>query len=181
LPLATSASPLFRTRSGRTVSVAFDPTARGPFAQWLRAMNRPDLASDARFAEEEARRVNRDQLTALIQDWVMEFPDLKSLEAALAKAKLVMGVVRSVAEAGQTDWARERGAVVEVSDRGGGTLKLPNSPWRFSKADTGVRGEPAYRGEHNREVLRDWLSLDDARLAALEEQQVLSARMPGSG
>ena len=85
LPLATSASPLFRTRSGRTVSVAFDPTARGPFAQWLRAMNRPDLASDARFAEEEARRVNRDQLTALIQDWVMEFPDLKSLEAQIQK------------------------------------------------------------------------------------------------
>jgi crotonobetainyl-CoA:carnitine CoA-transferase CaiB-like acyl-CoA transferase len=180
LPLATSASPLLKTRGGRTVSVAFDPTARGPFAQWLRAMNRPDLASDPRFAEEETRRANRDQLTGLIQEWVMTFPDLKSLEAALTKAKLVMGVVRSVAEAGQTDWAKERGAVVEVSDRGGGTLKLPNSPWRFSKADTGVRGEPAYRGEHNREVLRDWLSLDDARLTALEEQQVLSARMPGS-
>ena len=92
-----------------------------------------------------------------------------------------MGVVRSVTEAGQTVWAKERGAVVEVSDRGGGTLKLPNSPWRFSKADTGVRGVPAYRGEHNREVLRDWLQMDDARLTALEEQQVLSARMPGSG
>ena len=180
LPLATSASPLLRTQSGRTVSVAFDPTARGPFTQWLRAMNRPDLASDPRFAEEDARRTNRDQLLALIQSWVLEFPDLQSLEAALTKAKLVMGVVRSVTEAGTTTWAKERGAVVEVSDRGGGTLKLPNSPWRFSKADTGVRGEPAYRGEHNREVLRDWLQIDDARLAALEQQQVLSARLPGS-
>jgi hypothetical protein len=46
LPLATSASPLLRTQTGRTVSVAFDPTARGPFTQWLRAMNRPDLATD---------------------------------------------------------------------------------------------------------------------------------------
>ncbi len=181
LPLATSASPLLRTQTGRTVSVAFDPTARGPFTQWLRAMNRPDLATDPRFAEEDARRANREQLVALIQSWVLEFPDLQSLEAALTKAKLVMGVVRSVTEAGATTWAKERGAVVEVSDRGGGTLKLPNSPWRFSKADTGVRGEPAYRGEHNREVLRDWLQFDDARFAALEQQQVLSARLPGSG
>ena len=181
LPLATSASPLLRTQTGRTVSVAFDPTARGPFAQWLRAMNRPDLATDPRFADDDARRANRDQLLALIQSWVLEFPNLQSLEAALTKAKLVMGVVRSVTEAGATSWAKERGAVVEVSDRGGGTLKLPNSPWRFSKADTGVRGEPAYRGEHNREVLRDWLDIDDARLAALEQQQVLSSRMPGSG
>ncbi len=180
LPLPTSASPLFRTRSGRVVSVAFDPAARGPFMQWQRAMDRPDLASDPRFADETARRSNRAQLIELIQAWVMEFPDLDSLEAALAKAKLVMGVVRSVTEAGQTTWAAERGAVVEVSDRGGGTLKLPNSPWRFSKADSGVRGVPAYRGEHNREVLRDWLQMDDARFAELEVQQVLSARMPGS-
>jgi CoA:oxalate CoA-transferase len=180
LPLATSASPLFKTRSGRTVSVAFDPAARAPFAQWLRAMQRPDLASDPRFADEQIRRGNRDQLVALLQEWVMQFPDLGSLEAALAKARLVMGVVRSVTEAGQTVWAKERGAVVEVSDRGGGTLKLPNSPWRFSRADTGVRGVPAYRGEHNREVLRDWLQMDDATLDALEAANVLSARMPGT-
>jgi crotonobetainyl-CoA:carnitine CoA-transferase CaiB-like acyl-CoA transferase len=181
LPLATSASPLLKTRSGRTVSVAFDPAARGPFAQWQRAMNRPDLATDPRFADDDVRRMNRAQLVELIQSWVMEFPDLTSLEAALAKAKLVMGVVRSVTEAGQTPWAKERGAVVEVSDRGGGTLKLPNSPWRFSKADSGVRGVPAYRGEHNREILRDWLQMDDARCAELEAMQVLSSRMPGSG
>ncbi len=180
LPLATSASPLFKTRSGRIVSVAFDPAARGPFAQWLRAMQRPDLASDPRFADEQVRRGNRDQLVALLQEWVMQFPDLASLEAALSKARLVMGVVRSVTEAGQTVWAKERGAVVEVSDRGGGTFKLPNSPWRFSNADTGVRGVPAYRGEHNHEVLRDWLQTDDATLAALEDANVLSARLPGN-
>ncbi len=180
LPLATSASPLFTTRSGRVVSVAFDPAARGPFVQWQRAMNRPDLAADQRFADDAIRRSNRAQLIELIQAWVMEFPDLDSLEAALAKAKLVMGVVRSVTEAGQTTWATERGAVVEVSDRGGGTLKLPNSPWRFSKADSGVRGVPAYRGEHNHEVLHDWLQMDNARVAELEAQQVLSARLPDS-
>ena len=47
-------------------------------------------------------------------------------------------------------------------------------------ADTGVRGVPAYRGEHNREVLRDWLEMDDASLAALEAANVLSARLPGA-
>jgi CoA:oxalate CoA-transferase len=178
LPLATSASPLLKTRAGRTVSVAFDPAARGPFAQWQRAINRPDLATDPRFADDDARRANRAQLVELIQSWVMEFPDVTSLEAALAKAKLVMGVVRSVTEAGQTPWAKERGAVVEVSGRGSGALKLPNSPWRFSKADSGV---PAYRGEHNREILRDWLQMDDAHCAELEAMQALSSRMPGSG
>jgi CoA:oxalate CoA-transferase len=180
LPLATSASPLFKTKSGRTVSVAFDPAARGPFAQWQKAMNRFDLAEDPRFAGDDVRRENRAELVALIQRWVMEFPNLESLEAALHEGRLVMGVVRSVKEAGQTEWAKERGAVVEVDDRGGGKLKLPNSPWRFSKATTGVRGVPAYRGEHNHEVLKEWLGMDSPTLVALEAEGVLSARLAGS-
>jgi CoA:oxalate CoA-transferase len=180
LPLATSASPLFRTQCGRTVSVAFDPAARGPFAQWQTAMNRFDLAEDPRFADDAERRLHRQELVELIQQWVLQFEDLASLEQALGKGRLVMGVVRSVAEAGQTAWAKERGAVVEVDDRGGGTLKLPNSPWRFSKANTGVRGVPAYRGEHNQEILRDWLQMDDASIATLEAEGVLSSRV-GTG
>jgi CoA:oxalate CoA-transferase len=181
LPLATSASPLFRTQCGRVVSVAFDPAARGPFAQWQTAMDRFDLAQDPRFADDAERRLHRDELVELLQQWVLQFEDLESLEQALAKGRLVMGVVRSIAEAGQSAWAKERGAVVEVDDRGGGTLKLPNSPWRFSKATTGVRGLPAYRGEHNQEVLREWLAMDDPSIATLEAEGVLSARVGSTG
>jgi crotonobetainyl-CoA:carnitine CoA-transferase CaiB-like acyl-CoA transferase len=89
-----------------------------------------------------------------------------------------MGVVRSLKDAGESVWAEERGAVVEVSDRGGGTIRLPNSPWRFSDADTGVRGEPAYRGEHNAAVLREWLDHDEVSIVAMEEAGALSSRPP---
>ncbi len=68
-----------------------------------------------------------------------------------------MGVLRTVREIGDSDWAAARGAIVEVADRGGGVVRVPNSPWHFSDADSGVRGEPAYRGEHNREVLAEKL------------------------
>jgi len=178
LPLPTSASPLFRTRSGRVVTVAFDPAKKGTFAQWTKAMNAPALADDRRFADEPARRTHLAELLAVLQAWVLEFDDEQSLETALARGGLVMGTVRSVHEAGDTAWARERGAVVEVDDRGGGTLRLPNSPWRFSEASSGVRGAPAYRGEHNRAVLAEWLGSKDADVDALEAAGVLSARLP---
>ena len=79
-----------------------------------------------------------------------------------------MGVLRTVREVADSDWARERGAIVEVPDRGGGTIRIPNSPWHFSAADTGVRGQPAYRGEHNREVLAELCGLSEAELDRLE-------------
>jgi crotonobetainyl-CoA:carnitine CoA-transferase CaiB-like acyl-CoA transferase len=89
-----------------------------------------------------------------------------------------MGVLRTVREIGLSDWAESRGAVVEVSDRGDGVVRIPNSPWHFSDADSGVRSEPAYRGEHNREILTDVLGLDDATLDRLESEGVLTSRVP---
>ncbi len=107
------------------------------------------------------------------------FEDPETLEAALAEHGLAMGVLRSVREVADSDWAREREAIVEVPDRGGGTIRIPNSPWQFSDADAGVRGQPAYRGEHNREVLTELCGLDDEELDALEAAGVLSSRLPG--
>ena len=52
----------------------------------------------------------------------------------------------------------ERDATVRVSDRGGGTIRLPNAPWRFDGSDVRVSGEPRYRGEDNRAVLSEVLS-----------------------
>ncbi|MEX2627411.1 MAG: hypothetical protein WD225_11050, partial [Ilumatobacteraceae bacterium] len=69
--------------------------------------------------------------------------------------------------------------IADVSDRGEGTIRIPNAPWRFGDApDVGVHGEPRYRGEDNRSVLAELLGLDDAELDALEASGVLSSRGP---
>ena len=68
-----------------------------------------------------------------------------------------------------------------MSDRNGGTIPIPNSPWRFSDADSGARGEPAYRGEHNKEVLIEMLGLTEKDVANLIERGVLSSRGPNAG
>ena len=92
-----------------------------------------------------------------------------------------MGVLRSVREIAGSEWAAERNAVVAVPDRSGGVVRIPNSPWLFSDAETGVIGEPKYRGEDNEAVLRDVLGLDEAAIAAIRDSGVLSSRMPGTG
>ena len=58
------------------------------------------------------------------------------------------------------------------------TIRIPNSPWHFSDAEVGVRGEPRYRGEDNRAVLADVLGYDDATIDELEAEGVLSSRVP---
>jgi crotonobetainyl-CoA:carnitine CoA-transferase CaiB-like acyl-CoA transferase len=99
------------------------------------------------------------------------------VEAAIGHARMPIGVVRTVAEVAASEWAAHRGAIAEVSDRGTGTIRIPDAPWRFSDASAGVAGDPAFRGEHNREVLGE-LGLTDDELDRLEADGVLSSRVP---
>lgn len=75
------------------------------------------------------------------------------------------------------NWAEARRAIVEVPDRGGGTIRVPNAPWRLSGADAGVTGEPRYRGEDNRSVVQELLGEDDDAIDRMEEDEILSRRV----
>ena len=44
---------------------------------------------------------------------------------------------------------------------------MAQSPYRWSSATSGVKGPAPHRGEHNGEVLAEWLGLSDAEVADL--------------
>jgi crotonobetainyl-CoA:carnitine CoA-transferase CaiB-like acyl-CoA transferase len=68
---------------------------------------------------------------------------------------------------------KHRGTIAEIDDRAGATRPIPQSPYRFSNASSGVRGPAAHRGEHNVEVLGDWLGKSAEEVAALSAGGVL--------
>jgi CoA:oxalate CoA-transferase len=172
--------PVLTVADGRTVIVSGHPADRGTFERYAAALGRTNLIADPRFADVALRLEHFDELLDELHAAAAAFPDPDALEAALAEHGLAMGVLRSVREVADSEWARQREAIVEVPDRGGGTVRIPNSPLRFSDADSGVRGQPAYRGEHNREVLAELCGLGDEELDALEADGVLSSRLPGA-
>jgi crotonobetainyl-CoA:carnitine CoA-transferase CaiB-like acyl-CoA transferase len=170
--------PVIPTAEGHHIVISGHPAGKGTFDLYMRAAGRTDLIDDPRFATVDARVEHLDEIIEVLAEWSSGIDDIDAIEDTLAEHGLAMGVLRTVSEISHTDWADARGAIVEVDDRSGGTLRLPNSPWRFSAADTGVRGVPAYRGEHNREVLRELLDISEPELDRLEAEGVLSSRPP---
>jgi CoA:oxalate CoA-transferase len=165
--------------SGETIVVSGHPADRGTFELFAAALDRTDLLDDARFVDVSNRLAHFDELRDEIVATAATIADAAELERRFAEHRLAVGVLRSVRELCDTEWAREREAVVEVGDRGGGTIRVPNAPWRFSDAPgVALRGEPRYRGEDNRAVLGELLGLDDAELDRLESTGVLSSRLP---
>jgi crotonobetainyl-CoA:carnitine CoA-transferase CaiB-like acyl-CoA transferase len=67
--------------------------------------------------------------------------------------------------------------VAQIDDNGGlGEQRgVVQTPYRFSAAQSGVRGAAPHRGQHNNEVLRDWAGFDDETVAALTTAGVLQS------
>jgi CoA:oxalate CoA-transferase len=110
---------------------------------------------------------------AAVRAFFASFDDRSKLLAALDKADLPWGEVKTSSKAFDTETLRARGAVVRVDDRAGGTRPVIQSPYRYSQAESGVSGPAPHRGEHNAEVLRQWLGKNGDEIAALEQAGVL--------
>jgi len=136
------------------------------------------LLDDPRFSTIESRLEHFEELMGAIVSWAVTVSDADEIEARFARHGLATGRLRSVGEIADTDWARDRGAITEVSDRKDGAIRVPNSPWHFSSSDTSVTGVAKYRGEDNREVCRTLLGMSDADIARLESIGVLVSRVP---
>jgi CoA:oxalate CoA-transferase len=170
--------PVLTTRDGSIVVVSGHPASKTNFGWFCAAMGRGDLEHDPRFADVASRLRHLDDFAEILQQWASTIADADEIEHIFAEHHLATGRLRSVADIANTDWARHRGAIAEVSDRAGGTVRIPQSPWKFSDADVRVRGVPKYRGEDNAEVLRSLLHLDDATIAQLARDGVTSSHQP---
>ena len=96
-----------------------------------------------------------------------------AVEEAMAQMNLAWGQVRAPVALHEQPTLAARGAITEVDDRAGGTRPITQSPYRFSAARSGVRGPAPHRGEHNIEVLQDWLGRSAAQVQALHGSGVL--------
>ena len=133
-----------------------------------------------RFVDVPGRLAHLDEIQQILREWASTMPDATAIEEALARFQLASGKIRSPREVADTPWGRERNVTVEVSDRGDGTIRIPNAPWRFSDADTTTSGEPRYPGEDNEAVFAQLLGLTAGDLASLTEGGILLSRKPRS-
>ena len=178
--LAPAYSPIVSTADGHNVVIAGDPAGIGVFEVYAHAMQRSDLIADERFATLEQRRSHRDALLTIVNEWAATF-STDSFLTTLAATGFASGVVRSVGDLLATEWANDRGVLVAMPSGATGaasTTPVVQSPFRFANATVGVHGQPAFRGQHNAEVLGEFLGMEPAAIEHLAQQNALSQRAP---
>ncbi len=109
----------------------------------------------------------------IVGDYLAGLPTWAAVEASMDKMNLAWGQVRDPADLQQQPTVAARGAIVQIDDRAGGTRPITQSPYRFSAAKSGVKGPAPHRGEHNVEVLVDWLNKTTVEVEDLHTKGVL--------
>jgi crotonobetainyl-CoA:carnitine CoA-transferase CaiB-like acyl-CoA transferase len=93
---------------------------------------------------------------------------------ALDKMNIAWGDVRPASDVRELASVKARGSIIEVDDRAGGTRSIPDSPYKFRQLEAGVRAGAPHLGEHNEEVLRQWLDWSDEEISDVQVAMLTS-------
>lgn len=166
------AAPRNLYRSGDGTWIALSATSQRVFERLAAAIGRSDLLQDRRFKDNTARVAHREELDAIIGEWMAAHTQgeiLTRLEESGAVAGPVYDVPRILNDPHYT----ARQDVIAVQDPDLGTLRMVGVVPKFSETPGSVTHAGPRLGEHNREIFGGWLGLDDAALTKLAEEGVV--------
>ncbi len=154
----------------------------GPFmltigndVQYARLCNdvvgRPDLATDPRFVDNNSRVANTAAIREVFEEIFREKTRAEWVKV-LRAGGVPCGSVATVGEALDSDLARTRGAVQDVSHSDIGSYPAIMTPARLHGTEPVDLTGAALLGEHTREVLRSVAGLADADVEALIEKGI---------
>jgi crotonobetainyl-CoA:carnitine CoA-transferase CaiB-like acyl-CoA transferase len=130
------------------------------------AVERPELATDERFATFDARRRNSDELVKIL-DEIFGSDSCRSWIEKLSAAGVPCGPVNSVAQALAEPQTEARGMIVETRHPRFGSVRQMASPVRVGSQAPVYRRAPE-RGEDAPDVLGELLGYSKDRIGRLE-------------
>jgi CoA:oxalate CoA-transferase len=143
--------------------------------QLCTAMGKPELARHPDFATNAVRVRNRERVIQLVQDWLDVTPEDEALRL-LQENRVPVAPVLNTSEAVAHPHLRERGTVRKAKDPVLGEVDVPGFPIRFSAAPKPSDTQAPLLGQHNAEVLKEFLGYSDERIARLKQEGVLMER-----
>jgi len=152
--------------------IALSATSQRVFERLAAAIDRPELVTDPRFADNTARVQHRDALDAILAAWMAARTQDEAL-ARLDESGAVAGPVYDVPRILADPHYAAREDVIAVPDADAGELSMVGVVPKFSDTPGAVRATGPALGEHNHEIYGGWLGLGDDEIARLTAEEVI--------
>jgi crotonobetainyl-CoA:carnitine CoA-transferase CaiB-like acyl-CoA transferase len=156
--------------------VAVMAPQQSEFAALCRALGRPDIAEDPRFASLQARSRNPGELRALLEPLLAQ-QQTTALEAASRAEGAPVGRVNERAQVVTDAQVVHNKTLVELDHGDVGRVRLARAAARFDGVALEPKTPAPHLGEHGRAVLREF-GFDDAQVARWVESGVVRLHDP---
>ena len=143
------------------------------WASLCRAMSRPELINDPRFSINAKRVENKAATIKLVQDWLDSTKDDDEAMSLLDECRVPAAPVLSVEQAINHPHLRGRRTVRTVSDRMMHDFDIPGFPLKFSQFPNELSLDAPFLGEHNGDILKNYLGYSAERIERLKADGVL--------
>jgi crotonobetainyl-CoA:carnitine CoA-transferase CaiB-like acyl-CoA transferase len=169
--LANSA-PLdnYPTRDGKFVCIVAGSDQN--FRRLCKAMDRPDLAADARFSSLAERASRGDEINGIVAEWTMSRP-ASEIEQACIACDVPVATAYTVADIFADEHMAVRGDLVTVEDPVLGPVRQQAPFPRIDGLPPAAPSGAPRLGEHNDEVYRGLLGLSEPELQQLRDTEII--------
>lgn len=142
------------------------------FARLCAAMERPELAADAKYRSHGARGENQAALDEIIRAWSVRY-EADSLLALLERHAVPAGRIYRATDMLKDEHFTARETIVDVAHPHYDRLKMQNAFPRLSATPGGIKWPGPELGQHNQEVYQELLGYSPARLQRLAAEKVI--------
>lgn len=161
---------VYQSADGRWL--ALSASAQRVAMRCFEAIERPELKEDPRFADNESRVENADELDEIIQGWIGE-RTREEVAEHFDEYGVPVAPVYNIEDIFEDEHYRAREAVIAVEDEDLGEGKVQSPFPKFSGTPGEVDHLGPSKGAHNEAVYGEGLGYDAERLASLEADGVI--------
>ncbi len=142
------------------------------FKRLAEAMGKPELGEDERYATHSARGQYQQQLDDLIGEWTKGFTAAE-LREILNKYGVPNGKIFTAPDMLENEHYAARDAIITMNHPALGDFKMQNVFPKLSETQGKVKWCGPELGQHNDEIYRDMLKMDEAKIAELKAKGII--------
>ena len=165
----TGPANLFKCKDGNIyLHAGTDPL----FKRLCKAMGKPEIAEDERYNVVAKRMKCIEEVEAIVQQWIGNLTTNEA-EAALVEVGVPVTKIADVSDIVNNPMLQHREAIGYVEYPGVGEIAVPGICVKMSGTPGEIRYRPPLLGEHNEEILKEYLNLSDDEIKELYARKII--------